>query len=81
MSVCNHQGWAVGAEIVLSTPNAEFHFFFNPKKSRNIVLVRNYVIWSGILAKFSANCLPLLMILGVTILQKNESTFKNAYWA
>jgi len=40
------QGWAVGWEIVISTPKAKFHFFSSPKKRRNIVLEWKYVLWS-----------------------------------
>merc|ERR1711860_82811 len=64
------QGWAVGLEIVISTPKAKFHFFSSPKKRRNIVLEWNYVLWSGFLAKFNANC-PPLMILNKNIILSN----------
>ena len=67
---CNDQGRIFGTEIVFSTPNARFNFFFNPKKHRNIVLEWNYVIWSRILAKFSAKCRSLVMTSGL----KNESS-------
>merc|ERR1711860_35685 len=62
----NDQGWIFGTEIVLSTLNAKFHFFFTPIKRRNIILEWNYVIWSGILAKFSAKC-PSLTITDLTL--------------
>jgi len=55
------QGWAVGLETVLSSPKAKFHFL-SVKNCRNIVLESNYIIWSGFLAKFNANCPPLMIL-------------------
>ena len=61
--VCDLQGRIFDAEIVLSTQNAKFHFFFNPKKRRNIALEWNYVIWSRILAKFSTKWPSLVIVI------------------
>merc|ERR1711860_233760 len=55
------QGWAVGLETVLSSPKAKFHFL-SVKNCRNIVLESNDIIWSGFLAKFNANCPPLMIL-------------------
>ena len=75
----NDQGRAVGMEIVLSTPNAKFHFFFYLKKCRNIVLERNYVIWSGNLTKFSANCPPLFITHLVTLSNCVNSPYPKSF--